>query len=46
MTRSRLIPTLCLLAGCLVASPLLQAQNTDWTPLNLAMTDAVVIPAY
>ncbi len=44
MTRPCLTPTLLL--GCLLASPLLQAQNTDWTPLNLAMTDAVVIPAY
>lgn len=35
-----------LLFTTLVASPLLLAQNTDWTPLNLAMTDAVVIPAY
>ena len=27
-------------------STALHAQNTDWTPLNLAMTDQVVIPAY
>lgn len=42
MTRS----PLTLLLACLLACPMLQAQNTDWTPLNLAMTDAVVIPAY
>ena len=33
-----------LLLACL--SPAVQAQNTDWTTINLAMTDAVVIPAF
>lgn len=36
---------LVLLCG-ISLSTALQAQNTDWTPLNLAMTDQVVIPAY
>ncbi len=41
MTRHPLL----LLCG-LSLSTALHAQNTDWTPLNLAMTDQVVIPAY
>jgi hypothetical protein len=41
MKRLLLTALSCLLTGTFAAQP-----NTDWTPLNLAMTDTHVIPGY
>jgi predicted lipoprotein len=40
------ITTLSLVLAAVCLSPTVQAQSTNWTDVNLAVTDAVVIPAY